>query len=106
MKQCTNCRGNLADFVAVCPYCGVSQPVAQMAVQPGWYAPPQNSNKAIASLVCGLMFFFTPTSIAAIVLGHLALSDIKKSAGRIAGRGLAVAGLVLGYVAWGSARSY
>ena len=99
MKQCTNCRGNLADFVAVCPYCGVSQPVPQMApAQQGWYVPPKNSNKAIASLVCGVMFFFAPTSIAAVVLGHLALSDIKRSAGRMTGQGMAVAGLVLGYI--------
>lgn len=101
MKQCTNCRGNLADFVATCPYCGVSQPVPQMMAQPGWGAPPQNSNKAIASLVCGVLFLCPPASVAAVVLGHLALSDIKKSAGRVAGQGLAVAGLVLGYLGVG-----
>ena len=99
MKQCTNCRGNLADFVAVCPYCGVPQPVAQMATaEPGWYAPPQNSNKAIASLVCGVLFMCAPASIAAVVLGHLALLDIKRTAGRMAGKGMAIAGLVLGYL--------
>jgi hypothetical protein len=30
-------------------------------------------------------------------MGHLSLSDIKRSAGALAGRGMAVAGLVLGY---------
>lgn len=98
MKQCTNCRGNLADFVAVCPYCGVTQPVPQMAMaQPGWEMP-QNSNKAIASLVCGVLFMCAPASIAAVVLGHLALMDIKRTAGRMAGKGMAIAGLVLGYL--------
>lgn len=97
MKQCTNCRGNLADFVAICPYCGVAQPVPQVA--PGeWASTPQNSNKAIASLVCGVLFLCAPASIVAIVLGHLALADIKRSAGRMAGRGLAIAGLVMGYL--------
>ena len=100
MKQCPNCRGNLADFVAVCPYCGVSMPVAQIPQQlPAWSGPPQNSGKAIASLVSALVFFLWPVSaIAAVVLGHLALSDIKRSAGRLAGQGLAVGGLVLGYL--------
>ena len=100
MKQCPNCRGNLADFVAVCPYCGVSMPVAQIPQpQSAWTAPPQNSGKAIASLVSALVFFLWPVSaIAAVVLGHLALSDIKRSAGRLTGQGLAVGGLVLGYL--------
>lgn len=99
MKQCTNCRGNLADFVATCPYCGVAQPVPQVAMaQPGWGAPPQNSNKAIASLVCGVLFMCAPASIAAVVLGHLALIDIKRTAGHMAGKGMAIAGLVMGYL--------
>lgn len=85
--------------MGVCPYCGVSQPVAQIAIaQPGWGAPPQNSNKALASLVCGVLFFFWPAAVAAVILGHIALSDIKKSAGRLAGHGMAVAGLLLGYL--------
>jgi type IV pilus assembly protein PilA len=33
-----------------------------------------------------------------IVLGHLALAEIRKSAGRLGGQGIAVAGLVLGYL--------
>ena len=74
MKQCTNCRGNLADFVTVCPYCGVAQPVQPVGMAQGaWEQPPQNSNKAIASLVCGILFMCAPASIAAIILGHLAL---------------------------------
>lgn len=99
MKQCPNCRGNLADFVAVCPYCGVSMAVAQIPRQPAWSGPPQNSGKAMASLVCSVVFFFWPfTAIAGVILGHLALADIKRSAGRVAGNALAVAGLVIGYL--------
>ena len=100
MKQCPNCRGNLADYVPVCPYCGVNVAVAPTgAAQPLWGGPQEKSGKATASLVCGLVFFFWPaTALAAVILGHLALSDIKKSAGRLAGQGMAVAGLVLGYI--------
>jgi type IV pilus assembly protein PilA len=34
----------------------------------------------------------------AVVFGHVPLSQIKKSAGRLGGKGLAIAGLVLGYL--------
>lgn len=100
MKQCPNCKGNLADYVPVCPYCGVNVAVAPVgAAQPAWSGSPEKSGKATASLVCGLVFFFWPlTALAAVILGHLALSDIKKSAGRLAGQGMAIAGLVLGYI--------
>jgi len=63
-----------------------------------WDAAPQNSNKAVASLVCGVLFLCAPASIAAVVLGHLALSDIKRTANRMAGKGMAIAGLVMGYL--------
>ena len=100
MKQCPNCRGSLADYVPVCPYCGVNVGVTPVgAGQPAWSGPQEKSGKATASLVCGALFFFWPaTAIAAVVLGHIALSEIKKSAGRLAGHGMAVAGLVLGYL--------
>ncbi len=39
-----------------------------------------------------------PASVAAIILGHLASSEIKKSGGRTTGQGLAVAGLAMGYL--------
>src|SRR5262249_12880627 len=60
--------------------------------------PPENSGKALASLICGVLFFLWPLSaVAAVVLGHVALGEIKRSAGRLAGRGMAVGGLVAGY---------
>jgi type IV pilus assembly protein PilA len=59
--------------------------------------PVENSGKAIASLICGLFMWIFPAAVAAIILGHVALSDIKRSAGRLTGRGTAIAGLVLGY---------
>jgi type II secretory pathway pseudopilin PulG len=59
---------------------------------------PATSGKAIASLTCGFLFFFLPAAIVAVVMGHLSLSDIRQSAGRLGGRGMAIAGLVLGYL--------
>jgi type IV pilus assembly protein PilA len=55
------------------------------------------SGKAIASLIMGILVFIPFSAVAAIILGHLALSEIRKSAGRLKGQGLATAGLVLGY---------
>lgn len=105
MKQCPNCKNNVADFVTVCPYCGVAfavmpaNPMQAGVAQAGLIGPTEKSGKATASLICGILLCLSPfTSIVAVVLGHLALSDIKKSAGRMAGHGVAVAGLVLGYV--------
>lgn len=37
-------------------------------------------------------------SIPAVILGHISLSEIRKSAGRLQGKGMAIAGLVMGYV--------
>lgn len=54
-------------------------------------APARTDPFAIASLVCGVLGL----SIVAVVLGHLALSRLRHGG---AGRGLAIAGLVLGYL--------
>ena len=54
---------------------------------------PQTSGLAIASLVTGLTCIFP----AALICGHMALSRIKDSAGRLEGRGMAITGIVLGY---------
>ena len=59
--------------------------------------PKKTSGKAIGSLICGLLFFIFPSSIAAIILGHLSLGDIRRSGGRLTGSGMATTGLVLGY---------
>jgi len=90
----------LADYVPSCPHCGVNLAVAPPGLaQQAWSGPQEKSGKATASLVCGILLCLSPfSSAAAVILGHLALSEIKKSAGRLAGQGVAVAGLVLGYI--------
>jgi hypothetical protein len=64
-------------------------------------AGPRTSTMAIISLVGGIAgWTILPFlgSIAAIICGHIAKSEIKKSAGTIGGNGMATAGLVLGYI--------
>ena len=63
-----------------------------------YVAAGQPSGKATASLICGIFFFVFPLAVVAIIMGHLALSEIKRSAGRLIGEGRAIAGLVLGYM--------
>jgi Tfp pilus assembly protein PilE len=62
---------------------------------------PQTDGKAIGSLICGiasLTIFWVLAGIPAIILGHISRSDIRKSAGRLKGEGLALAGLIMGYI--------
>jgi type IV pilus assembly protein PilA len=63
-----------------------------------YVAAGQPSGKATASLICGIFFFILPAAICAIILGHIAHGEIKRSAGRLIGSGRATAGLVLGYM--------
>ena len=100
---CPKCGQAVAEGAYFCPKCGadnsasVTTPAA--GAQPGLQPvpPQQTSGLAIASLVCSLVPFLLLTPIVAVILGHVALSQIKKSAGRLKGSGLAIAGLVLGY---------
>lgn len=124
---CAQCGTPNDDQAQYCMKCGArfqaapavasaaAAPPAPATMPSGWPAPPANissyampadpytgatqtSGKAIGSLICGILFFLIPLAIAAVVLGHLSLSDIRKSAGRLTGRGIATAGLVLGYL--------
>ncbi len=66
----------------------------------GGYPPraPTTNGLAIASLVCSLATMVTCiTCIPGVILGHVALGQIKHSKGAQEGRGLAIAGLVVGY---------
>jgi hypothetical protein len=73
------------------------------SIYPGGGTPgvagPKTSGLAIASLVTGLFFWCCAVpGIVAIVLGHLALESIEDSGGTKSGRGMAIAGIVLGWV--------
>jgi hypothetical protein len=57
------------------------------------------SGLAIISLVLGIVSFLIPfiASIPAIICGHLARFRVRKSEGRLEGKGMALAGLACGY---------
>jgi hypothetical protein len=61
---------------------------------------PKTSDAAVASLICGILgWSFLPFvgAVLAVILGHMARTDIKRSNGRLGGDTLAVFGLLLGY---------
>lgn len=66
--------------------------------QPAYYGlPPEPKGLSIASLCCGIatfvgLGFFLLPQLAAVILGHMALKREP------AGKGMAIAGLVMGYV--------
>jgi hypothetical protein len=89
-------------------------PAAQSDQEAVGKEAPQRDGKAIASLVFGVlslaafvMFAGTPTAgtrfgvlvgIPAILVGHVSRSQIKKNQGKPKGKGMALAGLILGYL--------
>ncbi|MDA8967209.1 DUF4190 domain-containing protein [Akkermansiaceae bacterium] len=58
------------------------------------------SGLAIASLILGLLgfVFCFITGIPAIITGHIARSRVKASGGTLGGGGIALAGIMLGYI--------
>jgi type IV pilus assembly protein PilA len=100
MKTCPYCAEAIQEDSQFCQFCGTNLGSSTLAAVSSTAAAPsesRTSGKAIASLTCGIFFFILPAAIVAIILGHLSYSEIGKSLGRIRGRGLALAGLILGY---------
>jgi type IV pilus assembly protein PilA len=107
MNTCPRCRATVHDGVSFCPACGTSMGSTGNLLPPQAPAPPlpygvaqATSGKAVGSLVCGILsVIILPlfASIPAVILGHISLSEIRKSAGRLHGKGMAIAGLVMGY---------
>jgi hypothetical protein len=63
------------------------------------YAPARKTNGfAVASMVLGIVWAYWIGSILALVFGYIATSQIKRSGGTQTGRGMAIAGIVLGWI--------
>lgn len=61
-------------------------------------SPRTTNGFAVASLVLGIVFVGGIGSILALVFGYLAKNQIDRSHGVEGGRGMAIAGIVLGWV--------
>jgi len=92
--------GELATLIADLP----AGPAVVAPYHPGYYpvpvVPPTNG-LAIGAMVCGIIEFFTLglAAIPAVILGHAARAQIRRTGER--GDGMAIAGLILGYLAIG-----
>ena len=84
-------------------YAGL-EPHGQPVQQPGAPAPspyaaePRTNGMAVASLVLGILWFWWIGSVLALIFGYVAKGEIDRSGGRQTGRGLAIAGIVLGWI--------
>jgi hypothetical protein len=58
------------------------------------------SGLAIGAMCMGILglLFCQLLSIGGVICGHMALNEINSSEGRLGGRGMAIAGLVTGYI--------
>src|SRR5579859_4850326 len=99
---CPGCGSSMAEGERYCSVCGRDSQAGVSAprIDPGvaFGLAPETSGKAIFSLIASFFIIVLPFSIVAVVFGHLAISEIRKSGGRFTGKGLAITGIVLGYV--------
>jgi Domain of unknown function (DUF4190) len=116
---CDRC-GTPVGAVSPSPAGAVGQPPYPVAAAPGspppppphfapGYAPPppgygpppvgQTTNGlSVASMVLGIVWVFGVGSILAVIFGFVARKQIKDSGGRQSGGGMALAGIILGFV--------
>jgi prepilin-type processing-associated H-X9-DG protein len=101
---CPNCRRDLVIATPAEP-AAAPEPIApstalnsgtgtlgEVAEDGGW----GTSGKAVCSLVLGIAPVTCIPGLVGLILGILALRDVKRSHGRLGGRGMAAAGIVLG----------
>lgn len=79
------------------------QPAPPQAYQP-YLGQPQTDGKATGSLILGILSLFFCFSILAgipaVILGHMSRKNIRQSMGRLKGDGMALAGLIMGYISF------
>jgi hypothetical protein len=98
---CRNCGADAR--VGVRPPPGVPPPAAGPAgLRP--YAPVAASSTngmAVASLVLGILWIYWIGSVLALIFGYIARRQIDQAQGMQQGRGMATAGIVLGWIGVG-----
>ena len=130
MPRCASCGTVTSEEAHFCPRCGASMTAAAPPPPPppsDWgaprpplpppssppYAPPsypyqygarpaQPTNAlAVVSLVLGIFWLFWVGSILAVLFGYVGKGQIDRSGGTQSGRGLAIAGITLGWIGVG-----
>ena len=108
--KCTQCQFEWTPPPGECPQCQamrastqVRPPSSQYNVpsqrvsvtyQQEYVAAPQTSGMAIAALILGMLSCIPLCGLVALILGIVALVQIGNSRGRLAGQGMAIAGII------------
>ena len=128
-RQCQQCGWPTPAADPVCRNCGADARVAAAAppgggLPPGPVAPPppgvrpapgaphglrpytpvaapSTNGMAVASLVLGILWIYWVGSVLALVFGYIARQQIDRHQGMQGGRGMATAGIVLGWIGVG-----
>lgn len=102
---CNRCGNDNPANSTFCNQCGqplggaLEAPAVPTAAVPA--ADAKTDNKAVISLVLGILsltIFSILAGLPAVILGHISRSNIQKSMGRLKGEGIALAGLIMGYL--------
>jgi hypothetical protein len=80
-----------------------ADPLLQPWQQPGyqWQPSPPTTGSATAALIlgiCGIVLCPLILSVPALIFGYKARGEIERSGGRIGGGGMALAGIILGWI--------
>lgn len=73
----------------------------ERGAQGGGSPVPTTNAFAVASLALGILWFMGIGSILALVFGYVGKNEIDQSKGTQTGRGMAIAGIVLGWIGVG-----
>jgi len=69
--------------------------------QPVYVVQNTTNGMAVASLILGILWIWWLGSVLALIFGYVAKNQIDRSGGRESGRGMAIAGIVLGWIGVG-----
>jgi hypothetical protein len=99
-RPCLQCGRPTPAGEPICRHCGHDHRLRARPPAPG-FAQPATNGLAIASLVLGILWLYWVGSVLALVFGYMARQQIDRAQGAQGGRGLATAGIVLGWIGIG-----